>query len=128
MQEEADQLYRRPQMTGQAREEEEEEYNESVHRKEQLVSGINTIPFLKCRLYSLLLLRSEGFNAISPTERKSRQWLSDSVYFHRRQWVWTHLGGRTWLTSLAVQLVRWLVSLLTVGILNVFCWAPNYTK
>ena len=25
-------------------------------------------------LYSRLLLRSEGFNAISPTERKSRQW------------------------------------------------------
>ena len=42
------------------------QYNESVHRKEQHVSFIDVY----------LLLRSEEFNAISLTERNSRQLLS----------------------------------------------------
>ena len=45
------------------------QYNESVHRKEQLATRINTIRYRnKCSLCSRLLLRSDGFNAISPTE------------------------------------------------------------
>ena len=36
-------------------------------------------------LYSHSLFRSEGFNAISSTEGKYRQWLSDRVYCHWRQ-------------------------------------------
>ena len=38
----------------------------------------------------------------------------------------TPIGGRPWPTLLAIQLVRWRVSLLTGGILNVVCWSPNY--
>ena len=33
----------------------------------------------------------------------------------------TFLAGRTWPTLLAIQLVRWHVSLMTVGIINLFC-------
>ena len=44
----------------------------------------------KYRLHSHLLLRSEEFNGLSPTERKSRQLLSDNVYCNWTGVVFTH--------------------------------------
>ena len=61
-----------------------------------------------------------GFNAISPTERKSRQWLSDCAYCHWIQWVYTYTSRWSLLANFVGH---------SLGVLSFFfllSCSPNY--